>query len=60
MLLNRFLTTDDNIFSIEEYIKILEKETYLDYFDTIEEADEYAVFLQEHLQLILFQSEILH
>lgn len=31
-----------------------------DGFDTIEEADEYASFLQEHLQLILFQSEILH
>lgn len=29
-------------------------------FENIEEADEYASFLQDHLQLILFQSEILH
>lgn len=29
-------------------------------FDTIDEADSYAHFLQEYLQLMLFQSEILH
>ena len=29
-------------------------------FNNIEEADEYATFLQEYLQLMLFQSDILH
>jgi hypothetical protein len=29
-------------------------------FENVDEADEYALFLQEYLHLMLFQSEVLH
>jgi hypothetical protein len=38
-----FKNNDDHIYSIEEYIKILENENYLDYFDSIEEGEKYIL-----------------